>query len=145
MDKNSYHFGGMDDWIADAIHSGVDAETIHKEVIGSVRRQVKHLKTCYKTSKKLHELFSNRQYFDVVGDDPDIVNDKINATSPYNDGWTQEFYKDKFILNLILKLYFLPYNTLKYFSYLCDRHKFQMIENEIKMLKKARGDEDEQP
>ena len=95
MDKNSYHFGGMDDWIADSIHSGVDAETIHKEVIGSVRRQVKHLKTCYKTSKKLHELFSNRQYFDVVGDDPDIVNDKINATSPYNDGWTQEFYKDK--------------------------------------------------
>ena len=33
MDKNSYHFGGMDDWIADAIHSGVDAETIHKEMI----------------------------------------------------------------------------------------------------------------
>ena len=95
MDKNSYHFGGMDDWIADAIHSGVDAETIHKEMIGSIRRQVKHLKTCYKTSKKLYELFSNRQYFDVVGDDPDIINDKINATSPYNDGWTQQYYKDK--------------------------------------------------
>ena len=95
MDKNSYHFGGMDDWIADAIHSGVDAATIHKEVIGSIRRQVKHLKTCYKTSKKLYELFSDRQYFDVVGDDFDIVNDKINATSPYNDGWTQQYYKDK--------------------------------------------------
>ena len=95
MDKNSYHFGGMDDWIADAIHSGVDAETIHKEVIGSIRRQVKHLKTCYKTSKKLHELFSNRQYFDVVGDDYELLNDKINATSSYNDGWTQQYYKDK--------------------------------------------------
>ena len=95
MDKNSYHFGGMDDWIADAIHSGVDAETIHKEMIGLIRRQVKHLKTCYKTSKKLYELFSDRQYFDVVGDDFDIVNDKINATSPYNDGWTQQYYKDK--------------------------------------------------
>ena len=56
----------------------------------------------------------------------------------------KEFYKDKFILNLFLKLYFLPYNTLKYLSYLCDRHKFQMIENEIEMLKKARGNEDEQ-
>ena len=56
----------------------------------------------------------------------------------------KEFYKDKFILNLFLKLYFLPYNTLKYFSYLCDRHKFQMIENEIEMLKKARRNEDEQ-
>ena len=38
---------------------------------------------------------SNRQYFDVVGDDPDLINDKINATSPYNDGWTQQYYKDK--------------------------------------------------
>ena len=64
-------------------------------MIGSIRRQVKHLKTCYKTSKKLYELFSDRQYFDVVGDDFDIVNDKINATSPYNDGWTQQYYKDK--------------------------------------------------
>ena len=31
----------------------------------------------------------------MVGDDPDLINDKINATSPYNDGWTQQFYKDK--------------------------------------------------
>ena len=82
MDKNSYHFGGMDDWIADAIHSGVDAETIHKEVIGSIRRQVKHLKTCYKTSKKLYELFSDRQYFDVVGDEKDILlKDKSKTNS----------------------------------------------------------------
>ena len=52
-------------------------------------------KTCYKTTKELHKLFSNRQYFDVVGDDSDLINDKINATSPYNDGWTQQYYKDK--------------------------------------------------
>tara|TARA_B100000945_G_scaffold4304_1_gene3635 strand:+ start:326 stop:685 length:360 start_codon:yes stop_codon:yes gene_type:complete len=95
MDDNSYHFGGLDSWIADAIHSGVSADIIHKEVIASIRRQVKHHKTCYKTSKELYKLFSNRQYFDVVGDDYDIVNDKINATSSYNDGWTQQFYKDK--------------------------------------------------
>ena len=56
----------------------------------------------------------------------------------------KKFYEDKPFLNFILKFYFLPYNTLKYFSYLCDLHKFRMIENEIKMLKKARGDEDEQ-
>ena len=95
MDKNSYHFGGLDDWIADIIHSGVSADVIYKEVIASIRRQVKHHKTCYKTSKELYKLFSNRQYFDVVGDDSDIVNDKINATSPYNDGLTQQYYKDK--------------------------------------------------
>ena len=95
MDDKAYHFGGLDDWIADAIHSGVSADTIYKEVVGSIRRQVKHHKTCYKTSKELYKLFSNRQYFDVVGDDLDIVNDKINATSSYNDGWTQQYYKDK--------------------------------------------------
>ena len=95
MDENSYHFGGLDSWIADAIQSGVDAETIHKELIGSVRRQVQFHKTCYKSSKELYKLFSNRQYFDVVGDDREILNDKINATSPYNDGWTQKFYRDK--------------------------------------------------
>ena len=95
MDKNSYHFGGLDDWIADIIHSGVSADVIYKEVIASIRRQVKHHKTCYKTTKELYKLFSNRQYFDVVGDNYDIVNDKINATSSYNDGWTQQYYKDK--------------------------------------------------
>ena len=92
---NDYNFGGLDGWIAEAIHSGVSADVIYKEVIASIRRQVKHHKTCYNTTIELHKLFSNRQYFDVVGDDPDIVNDKINATSPYNDGWTQQFYKDK--------------------------------------------------
>ena len=82
MDKNSYHFGGMDDWIADAIHSGVDAETIHKEMIGSIRRQVKHHKICYNTSKELYKLFSNRQYFDVVGDEKDILlKDKSKTNS----------------------------------------------------------------
>ena len=95
MDKNSYHFGGIEDWIADAIHSGMSADSIYKEVIGAIRRQVKHHKNCHRTSKELYKLFSNRQYFDVVGDDSDLINDKINATSPYNDGWTQQFYKDK--------------------------------------------------
>ena len=56
----------------------------------------------------------------------------------------KKFYENKPFLNLILKLYFLPYNTIKYFIYRCDRHKFEMIENEIKMLKIARDDEDEQ-
>ena len=51
------------------------------------------------------------------------------------------FYKDKPFLNLILKLYFLPYNTLKYFYYICDRHKFEMIETEIRMLKGDKHDE----
>ena len=55
----------------------------------------------------------------------------------------RKFYENKPLLNLSLKLYFLPYNTLKYFIYRCDRHKFEMIETEIQMLKKVRGDDEQ--
>ena len=55
----------------------------------------------------------------------------------------KEFYKDKPFLNLILKLYFLPYNSMKYFIYICDRHKFEMIETEIKVLKQINDDDNE--
>ena len=77
---NDYNFGGLDGWIAEAIHSGVSADVIYKEVIASIRRQVKHHKTCYNTTKELHKLFSNRQYFDVVGDDSDILLEKESKT-----------------------------------------------------------------
>ena len=30
--------------------------------------------------------------------------------------------------------------TLKYFVYICDRHRFQMIETEIRMLKGKKND-----
>ena len=77
---NDYNFGGLDGWIAEAIHSGVSADVIYKEVIASIRRQVKHHKTCYNTTKELHKLFSNRQYFDVVGDESDILLEKEPKT-----------------------------------------------------------------
>lgn len=51
------------------------------------------------------------------------------------------FYKDKPLLNLMLKIYFLPYNTMKYFTYVCDRHKFDMIETEIRMLKTKKNEQ----
>lgn len=55
----------------------------------------------------------------------------------------KEFYKDKPFLNLILKLYFLPYNMMRYFIYMSDRHKFEMIETEIKVLKQINDDDNE--
>ena len=55
----------------------------------------------------------------------------------------KEFYKDKPFLNLILKLYFLPYNLMRYFIYMSDRHKFEMIETEIKVLKQINDDDNE--
>ena len=54
-----------------------------------------------------------------------------------------EIIKER-LVNLILKLYFLPYNTMKYFTYRCDCHKFEMLETEIKMLKKVRESNNEQ-
>jgi hypothetical protein len=32
---------------------------------------------------------------------------------------------------------------MKYFTYMCDRHKFEMIETEIRMLKGTKDDENE--
>ena len=55
----------------------------------------------------------------------------------------KEFYKDKPFLNVILKLYFLPYNMMRYFIYMSDRHKFEMIETEIKVLKQINDDDNE--
>jgi len=96
---DDYNFGGLDGWIAEAIHSGVSADVIYKEVIASIRRQVKHHKTCYKTTKELYKLFSNREYFDVVGDDSDILLEKepkikskitkINIAVPNHPDYTE--------------------------------------------------------
>ena len=96
---NDYNFGGLDGWIAEAIHSGVSADVIYKEVIASIRRQIKHHKTCYNTTKELHKLFSNRQYFDVVGDESDILLEKepkikskitkINIAVPNHPDYTE--------------------------------------------------------
>ena len=96
---DDYIFGGLDGWIAEAIHSGVSADVIYKEVIASIRRKVKHHKTCYKTTKELYKLFSNRQYFDVVGDESDILLEKepkikskitkINIAVPNHPAYTE--------------------------------------------------------
>jgi hypothetical protein len=55
----------------------------------------------------------------------------------------KKFYEDKPFLDFILKIYFLPYNILKYLIYKRDRYKFEMIQTEIQMLKKAKGDDNE--
>ena len=52
----------------------------------------------------------------------------------------KEFYKDKPLLGLIIKLYFLPYNLLKYFIYTTERHKLDMINKEIEILNEFQVD-----
>ena len=55
----------------------------------------------------------------------------------------KEFYKDKPFLALIIKLYFLPYNLLKYFIYTTERHKLDMINKEIEILNEFQVDKNE--
>lgn len=44
------------------------------------------------------------------------------------------YYKERPIQNLIIKLYFLPLNFIRFFSYLFDRCRYDMIKKEIEVL-----------
>ena len=78
--KSKFNFG-IDDCISDPIQSEVSAEEIYNEVICSIRNNIKHHKSCYKIGRDLHQMFSQRQYFDVVGDDSEILlKDEIKNT-----------------------------------------------------------------
>ena len=52
----------------------------------------------------------------------------------------REFYKERPFLALIINLYFLPYNLLKYFIYTTQRHKLDMINKEIEILNEFQVD-----
>ena len=52
----------------------------------------------------------------------------------------KEFYKEKPLLSLIIKIYFLPYNFLKYLIYALEKHKLDMIDKEIEILNKIQND-----
>ena len=55
----------------------------------------------------------------------------------------KEFYKDKPFMALIIKLYFLPYNLLKYIIYESERHRLDMINKEIEFLNEIQVDKNE--
>ena len=44
------------------------------------------------------------------------------------------------LLGLIIKLYFSPYNLLKYFIYVSERHRLDMINKEIEILNEFQVD-----
>tara|TARA_R100000231_G_C5230654_1_gene136563 strand:+ start:32 stop:328 length:297 start_codon:yes stop_codon:yes gene_type:complete len=96
--KSKFDFG-IDDCISDAIQSEVSAEEIYDEIICSIRNNIKYHKSCYKIGRDLHQMFSQRQYFDVVGDDNEIlIQDepkrqgnitKINIAVPNHPDYTE--------------------------------------------------------
>ena len=55
----------------------------------------------------------------------------------------RQFYKDKPFLALIIKLYFLPYNLFKYFIYISERHRLDMINKEIEILNEIQVDKND--
>lgn len=48
----------------------------------------------------------------------------------------EEYYKTRFLLKLMLDVYFLPYNLLKFIKYLKVRHEYKKNQVEIEILSK---------
>ena len=52
----------------------------------------------------------------------------------------EEYYKSKPLLKLILNVYFIPYNMLRFFKYLRVIHEYKKNQVEIKVLNKELSD-----
>ena len=52
----------------------------------------------------------------------------------------EEYYKSKPLLKLILDVYFIPYNILRFFRYLRMVHEYKKNQVEIKVLNKELSD-----
>ena len=52
----------------------------------------------------------------------------------------EEYYKSKPLLKLILDIYFIPYNILRFFRYLIMVHEYKKNQAEIKVLNKELRD-----
>ena len=54
----------------------------------------------------------------------------------------EEYYKSKPLLKLILDVYFIPYNMLRFFRYLRMVHEYKKNQVEIKVLSKHLSEND---
>ena len=52
----------------------------------------------------------------------------------------EEYYRSKPLLKLILNVYFIPWNMIKFFSYLRIVHEYKKNQIEIKVLNKELSD-----
>ncbi len=110
-----YSLSELETWVWDALENGCTAEQIYDSIKSTVLKSLKFHESCYKGSKELFNLLSQRPYFEVVdgGDytynpedfkldspllhDVDIESMKNHATSGYNDGWTQAHYRKELL------------------------------------------------
>ena len=110
-----YSLSELESWVWDALENGCTAEQIYDSIKSTVLKSLKFHESCYKGSKELFNLLSQRPYFEVVDGsdytynpedfkldspilhDVDVENLKNHATSEYNDGWTQAHYRKELL------------------------------------------------
>ena len=119
-----YSLSELESWVWDALENGCTSEQIYDSIKSTVLKSLKFHESCYKGSKELFNLLSQRPYFEVVDGsdvgigygntaytynpedfkldspalhDVDIEGMKIHATSGYNDGWTQAHYRKELL------------------------------------------------
>ena len=62
------------------------------------------------------------------------------ANKEISEKTDREYYKSKPLLKLILNLYFMPYNALRFFRYLRMVHEYKKNQIEIEVLSKQLRD-----
>ena len=62
------------------------------------------------------------------------------ANKEISEKTDREYYKSKPLLKLILNLYFMPYNVLRFFRYLRMVHEYKKNQIEIEVLSKELRD-----
>jgi len=110
-----YSLSELETWVWDALENGCTAEQIYDSIKSTVLKSLKFHESCYKGSKELFNLLSQRPYFEVVDGsdytynpedfkldspalrDVDIESMKTHVTSGYNDGWTQAHYRKELL------------------------------------------------
>ena len=66
------------------------AETLFDDIIAEVKESYEYFLKYSTKCQKLMKLFNSHR----SGEPIEITNARIQSMSPYNDGWTQEFYRE---------------------------------------------------
>ena len=104
------------------------------------RLSLEQVKMEYLYNDSSGHCFMNCENYEQIFLDEDLLKASIKFLLP-NTLVKVEFYKEKPLINLVLKLYFLPLNLFKYLLYLKAWHYYQMMDKEIEVLKKEMNDE----
>jgi len=111
---DSYSLDNLECAVEDALTSDCTPEQVFNRIKLVAKRTANYHRICARDAQSLVDLLEgvdrtknvvsinsgikiddiDRQRFKL---DSDYLNDHVNATSPYNDGWTRQHYHDKII------------------------------------------------